>query len=77
MMPAVELLTHVMGLAAIRAVGKTGIPVIAAYYQKEDISSVSSYPKEKIFTPYPEKNEEEFIDLLLEYAECSCAYHEK
>ena len=70
MIPVVVLLTHVMGLAAIRALGQTGMPVIAAYYQKEDIGYVLSYAKEKIFTPYPEKNEEDFIDLLLEYAEC-------
>jgi hypothetical protein len=69
MMPAVMLSTHVMGLAAIRALGKTGMPVIAAYYKKEDFGYVSIYTKDKLFTPHPERNKEELIDMLLEYAE--------
>jgi D-aspartate ligase len=65
---AVVLATHNIGLGVIRALGKYGVPMVAIYYQKQDMGYVSKYVKDKISAPHPEKSEEQFIDLLIDCA---------
>lgn len=66
MKPAIVLSSHTMGLSVIRALGIMGVPVVVVYYEKEDMGYVSKYVKEKIYSPHPEKYENEFVALLLE-----------
>jgi predicted ATP-grasp superfamily ATP-dependent carboligase len=65
---AVVLATHSIGLGIIRALGKYGVPIVAIYYQKQDMGYVSKYVKEKVPAPHPEKSEKQFIDLLIDCA---------
>ena len=66
--PVVVLSTHNTGLGVIRALGKHGVPIVAIYYQKQDMGYVSKYVKEKVPAPHPEKSEEQFISLLIDCA---------
>jgi predicted ATP-grasp superfamily ATP-dependent carboligase len=66
--PAVVLSTHNIGLGVIRALGQHGVPVVAIYYQKQDMGYVSRYVKERIPAPHPEKAERKFIDVLIDTA---------
>lgn len=69
MKPAIVLGTHTMGLGVIRSLGMMGIPIIAIYYDRQkDMGYASKYVKQKIYAPHPEREEEKFIDLLIEYA---------
>lgn len=64
--PAIVIGAHTMGLGVIRALGSKGVPVVAVYYdQTRDMGYVSRYVKESIYAPHPEKNKNEFIDLLV------------
>ena len=67
--PAVVLSSHTIGLAVIRGLGSMGVPIIAVSYQRDaDMGYSSKYVIEKIFSPHPERDEESFIKLLIEYA---------
>lgn len=57
-----------MGLAVIRSLGIKGVPIIAVYYQKDDMGYVSKYVKEANIAPHPEQCPEAFINLLLDIA---------
>jgi D-aspartate ligase len=63
--PAIVLSTHTMGLGVIRALGVIGIPVVAIYYDRNDMGYVSKYVKEKIYIAHPEKAESRFIEQLV------------
>jgi predicted ATP-grasp superfamily ATP-dependent carboligase len=69
MIPAVVLSTHTVGRAVIRALGMMNVPVIAVYYEKNDMGHVSKYVKDKLLAPHPEKHEEQFISLLIDCAD--------
>lgn len=62
---AVVLSTHTMGYGVIRSLGIMGVPITAVYYNKSDIGYLSKYVKNSVKSPHPEKNEAEFIELLL------------
>lgn len=66
--PAIVLSSHVIGLGVIRALGSNGVPVVAVYYEKNDMGYTSRYVSEKIFAPHPEKYEAQFINLLKDCA---------
>jgi predicted ATP-grasp superfamily ATP-dependent carboligase len=68
--PAVVLSTHNTGLGIIRALGEHGVPIIAVYYQKNDMGYLSKYVKQKILAPHPEESEKQFVDLLIDCAKC-------
>jgi len=61
---AIVLSTRTIGLGVIRALGIMGVPIIAVYYDKGDMGYLSKYVKEKVYAPYLEKAEDQFIDLL-------------
>jgi predicted ATP-grasp superfamily ATP-dependent carboligase len=68
--PAIVLSTHNTGLGIIRALGGNAVPIVAIYYQKRDMGYVSKYVKEKVLAPHPEDSEKQFIDLLVDRANC-------
>lgn len=51
-------------MAIIRSLGESGIPIVALYYDKNDMAYVSKYVKEKHFIPHPEQETEKFIHFL-------------
>ena len=63
--PAVILSGHTTALGVIRSLGMMGVPIINVYYQRQDMGQVSKYVSQRVFAPHPEKNEEQFIRLLL------------
>jgi predicted ATP-grasp superfamily ATP-dependent carboligase len=65
---AIVLSSHVIGLSVIRALGLSGVPVVAVYYEENDMGYVSKYVQEKIRAPHPEKQESQFISLLKDCA---------
>lgn len=69
MKPAIVLATHTMGLGVIRALGKKGVPIVAVTYDKKDFGYCSRYVTCKICAPHPDKNEDQFISLLVKLAE--------
>jgi len=68
MQPALVLGSHTVGLGIARALGSTGVPVIALYYDDKDHGYVSRFVSESIFCPHPERSEDEFIEFLVECA---------
>ena len=68
MTPAIVLSSHTIGLGLIRALGIAGVPVIVVYYDKNNMGYVSKYVNNSIFAPHPERNEKEYINLLLDLA---------
>lgn len=68
MKPAVILGTHTMGLGVIRALGVMGVPVVAVYYNREDMGYVSRYVSERFHFPHPEHDESLFIEKLIALA---------
>lgn len=67
LMPAIIITSHTMGLGVIRSLGIMGVPLYVFYYDKNDMGYVSKYVREAIYCPHPEKNESEFVKILLEY----------
>src|SRR5436309_14915322 len=63
--PAIVLSGHTAALGVIRALGSMGVPLVNVYYEKRDIGFVSKYVKEKIYAPHPERDEEQFVNLLI------------
>ena len=61
---AIVLSTHTMGLGVIRSLGEKGVPIIAVYYDRADMGYLSRFVKEKIYAPHPDKDEQQFINLL-------------
>lgn len=65
MIPAIVIGTHTMGLGVIRALGTMGVPIVAAYYNIDDMGYVSKYVQERIRVPHPELDESQFVDALI------------
>ncbi|PKQ15529.1 MAG: hypothetical protein CVT67_08915 [Actinobacteria bacterium HGW-Actinobacteria-7] len=68
MEPALVLGSHTVGLGMTRALGVMGVPVVAMYYDEADHGYVSKYVQERIRSPHPERNEDDFIEFLVGYA---------
>lgn len=68
MIPAIVLSSHTAGLGVIRALGRKGVPIVSVYYDKSDMGYVSKYVKERVVAPHPERYEERFVSLLVDYA---------
>ncbi|WP_455208412.1 carboxylate--amine ligase [Kaarinaea lacus] len=69
MKPAIVLSGHTMALGVVRALGEKGVPVVIVHYDERDMGHVSKYVTHQIQSPHPEKNQSEFIDLLVEYSD--------
>ena len=63
--PAIILGGRIMGLTAIRSLSKRGIKTILIYHDLKDYATRTRYLNKSYFSPHPEKNENEFIDLLI------------
>jgi D-aspartate ligase len=63
---AIVIYTHIVGIAVIRALGRMGIPVVAFYYSSNEVGYLSKYVKERVAVPDPRRNEEGFVDRLVE-----------
>ncbi len=68
MKPALVLSCHTTGLGVIRALGAAGIPVVALFYDDNDMGQVSRYCVERLRVPHPAQREEEFIAALVSLA---------
>src|SRR5438876_7519834 len=66
--PVIVLSGHTAALGVIRALGSMGVPLVNVYYEKRDIGYISKYIKEKIYAPHPERDEEQFVNLLVDYS---------
>ena len=64
MKPVIIISSHTAGLGVIRALGRVGVPIVALYYQKNDMGYVSKYVTEAIPVPHPEDHENEFVKAL-------------
>ncbi len=53
-----------MGLGVIRSLGRRGVPVIAAQFDKRDVGQHSRYVVETVRLARPDKEEERFIEGL-------------
>lgn len=69
MKTAIVLSGHTMALGVVRALGEKGVPVIMVHYDERDMGQVSKFIVQKVSAPHPEKNEKEFIDLLINKAD--------
>jgi predicted ATP-grasp superfamily ATP-dependent carboligase len=68
MIPAIVVGSHTMGLGVIRALGIMKVPVIAIYYNTDDMGYVSKYVCESIYFPHPENEEKLFLQRLIDLA---------
>jgi predicted ATP-grasp superfamily ATP-dependent carboligase len=68
MIPAIVIGAHTMGLGVIRALGTMDVPVIAIYYNTDDMGYVSKHVQESIHFPHPETEENLFLEYLLDLA---------
>lgn len=67
-LPAVVLSAHTTGLGVIRSLGRMGIPVVSVYYNKRDMGFVSNGVAESVLAPHPEREEDLFLEVLIEVA---------
>jgi D-aspartate ligase len=58
--------TH--GLGVVRSLGRRGVPVTVVSYDRRDIAPSSRYVREVIAAPHPDKDEAQFVKVLLETA---------
>ena len=58
--------TH--GLGVVRSLGRQGVPVTVVSYDRRDIAPSSRYVHEVIPAPHPDKDEAQFVKVLLETA---------
>jgi len=68
MKTAIVLSGHTMALGVVRALGSMGVPVIIVHYDEKDTGQYSKYIQASFKAPHPEKNEAEFINVLLQCA---------
>jgi len=69
MKPAIVLSGHTMALGVVRALGSMGVSIVNVHYDEKDIAHVSRYVKDCIIAPHPEKQEEQFVRLLIKIAD--------
>lgn len=62
---AIILGGRIMGLTAIRSLGKRNIETVLVYNDLKDYATESKYLKKSYYAPHPEKNENEFIEFLI------------
>src|SRR5215203_6339647 len=58
--------TH--GLGVVRSLGRRGVPVTVVSYDNRDIASSSKFVREVTRAPHPDKDEAQFVKVLLEAA---------
>jgi D-aspartate ligase len=66
--PAIVLSSHLAAMGTIRCLGAAGIPVVNVHYADSDFAHVSRYVTHRVHAPHPERDEQGFMDTLLETA---------
>jgi D-aspartate ligase len=66
--PAVVLSGHLAAMGVIRCLGVAKVPIVNLYYADSDFSQVSKYVRHRIRAPHPEREEQAFIELLIDCA---------
>jgi D-aspartate ligase len=59
--------THALGV--VRSLGRQGVPVVVVSYDKRDIATSSRFVRNVIRAPHPDKDEAQFVSVLLEVAQ--------
>jgi D-aspartate ligase len=59
--------THALGV--VRSLGRRGVPVMVISYDKRDVATSSRFVREVIPAPHPDKDEAQFVKVLLEVAD--------
>ncbi len=67
--PAVVVSGHTMALAVVRALGEAGVPVAVLHYDARDMAQASRYVVANVRIPHPLRDEEGFIQALLDQGE--------
>lgn len=67
MIPVAVVASHTAGLGVIRALGREKVPLVAFYYDPQDMGYVSKFVQRSYRVPHPEHDEEQFVDRLLAY----------
>ncbi|KON28657.1 hypothetical protein AC481_00805 [miscellaneous Crenarchaeota group archaeon SMTZ-80] len=65
MKPAIIIGCCETGLSIIRCLGREGIPVISAYFEKNDFTHYSKYALERVMVPSPKTRPDEFLKFLM------------
>jgi D-aspartate ligase len=58
--------THALGV--VRSLGQNGVPVTVVSYDNRDIATSSKFTRDVIPAPHPDKDEAQFVKVLLEVA---------
>ena len=58
--------THALGV--VRSLGEKGVPVTVVSYDSRDIATSSKFTRDVIPAPHPDKDEAQFVKVLLEAA---------
>ena len=66
--PAIVVSGSTHGLGVIRGLGRQGVPVTVVSYDNRDIASSSKFVREVTRAPHPDKDEAQFVKVLLEAA---------
>jgi len=59
--------THALGV--VRSLGRRGVPVMVISYDRRDVATTSRYVRDVIPAPHPDKDEAQFVKVLLEVAD--------
>lgn len=66
--PALVLSSHLAAMGTIRCLGVAGVPVINVHYSANEFAYVSRHVRDRIRSPHPERDEQGFVDVLIECA---------
>jgi D-aspartate ligase len=68
MMSAIVVSGATHGLGVVRSLGRQGVPVTVVSYDRRDIATSSRFAREVIQAPHPDKDEAQFVKVLLDAA---------
>lgn len=66
--PVIVLSGHLAAMGTIRCLGVAGVPVVNIHYAESDFSHVSRHVRGRIRSPHPERDEQGFVELLIDCA---------
>jgi D-aspartate ligase len=67
--PALVLSSHLAAMGTIRCFGVAGVPVVNVHYAGSDFAYLSRHVRHRVRSPHPERDEQGFVDLLVDCAE--------
>ncbi len=66
--PAIVVAGHTMALGVVRALGKSGVPVVVMHWDARDMAHVSRHVAAEYQVPPPQHDEARFVEALLAQA---------